>query len=1175
MKRRIDELLKEKFEYKPETLSLSPERIERQVPGFKRVTGKFSVSAAGSGILHGFVYSVNPRVTCPKNMFTGKKETLFYEADTRGMQSGDRLEGAFVICTTAGEYRLPYCMEIVGAEQKKERLDFLTPQEFAAAARNDFGEAYVKFASPDFADMAAAWGDTYRAAYEGTAGKSMNYHSLEQFLVAMEEKTPVSVTLETDHVCLRNPKDNDREEILLKKSTWGFAPVHISCDADFLTVERPEITTEEFVGSTYNLGYILHQDRLHAGRNFAKITVQTECRQQTCVVEVHCTAQAAAEKKGLQRRQEVLQLMNTYISYRAGRIGLGEWCGISLRCLDNFRKAGGNHIFLEMYRIYLLMMSGETVEAQMLLGELPKRKEELVIPWWKGCYLYLTTLGDAEKDYVDYVKNEIHELFLANQEQWILQWLMFRLNGNLYLNDTEKLDAIRRQYICGCNSPVMYLEAWEILKKEPLMLRNLEEFELHLLRFLCRENLVDRELSGQTAQLAGRVPSYHRLLYGILCSCFEKYPTKKLLTAICAMLIKGRKNTPEYADWFALGVRQDVRLAGMYEYYAQTAQDLNVRELPQTVRMYFSYNNTLDYEKKAAVYANIIRNRQKNPETYDAYRASMELFMEEQLQAGHINEDLALLYEALLTRMVMDARMAKGLAKALYTYEVICKNPQIRHVIVVHRQLAQEQRVMLVNGRACVQVYGKCRVFLEDRNGVRYGDASLFEMKKLLTRPVFEDYCREMEEEPEELILGDCCCQEGEPKITPQNVGRFVQMLKVSKICESYRNSIDEKLLLYYAENPKGEHLQEYLLLTDAQRLCMSHKAKLLELMTGEGMADTAYGLVQAFGSEGTAPGTLVRLCSWRIGETEGEQEEELLALCARCFAMHTYDESVLTYLMKYYEGPLETMKAIWQAGQTFLLEDFGLEERILVMVVFLRQGMEHTEDVFEGYWKKQGKAKLCRAYVVWMSYCSFVRQMDVKSQIFQYIEQNILGEPNAPKICRLAVLRYYVFLKKPSAGQQKWMHYLLEQFISEGMYFAFYKKLSPKLLRHFHLHDKYILEYRTNPEYHVTLYYRLNDGKEASVPMKNTYEGIFTAQFTLFYHDRLTWRLSVEEESLETQPQTLVCEQRAHRGATGRYELINRLSEAVEKQNEKQIQEISEQYIGQQYLVDELFTIN
>ena len=53
--------------------------------------------------------------------------------------------------------------------------------------------------------------------------------------------------------------------------------------------------------------------------------------------------------------------------------------------------------------------------------------------------------------------------------------------------------------------------------------------------------------------------------------------------------------------------------------------------LPQVIRMYFVYNNTLSSRKRASVYANVIRNKGVDRTTYQNYRKAMEAFAQEAL----------------------------------------------------------------------------------------------------------------------------------------------------------------------------------------------------------------------------------------------------------------------------------------------------------------------------------------------------------------------------------------------------------------------------------------------------------------------------------------------------------------------------------------------------------------
>lgn len=1173
MKKRMNDLLNGTFEYGSEDFEISQERIEGRVSYGNNFRGKFSIKAQEGKSIQGFLYSTNVRAGFSPAMFFSGRETFSYEIDTKGMQPGTAVEGVFILCTASGEYQIPYCVAIEDQKENGSAWE-LTPREFAELAKSDYGQAYVLFVSREFSGMLKKWGASYRALYEGIRGQAVSYHSLEQFLVGSGLKEGIRLWPQTDHIYLHDVEEDIREELVLTKSTWGFSSICISSDNEFLTIERPQVTTEEFVGSTHHISYIVHAQKLHAGRNFARITITGGGEEQQLTVEVRNKKELVQKNLLRRQKQEITGMMSVYIDYCAKRVGLKEWLGLSLSYLENYHKAGGSHIFFDLYEIFLRYRKEEVLEAEILMQQITERKYELVIPQWKGLYLYLTTFQNQEKDYLEYVQDEVAKLFLENQENWILQWLMFRLNGHLIKNDTEKLDSIRRQYLCGCKSPVMYLEAASILKKEPLMLRSLGEFEIHLLKFICREHLLEREICGQTAQLAGRCQKFHPILFKVLCRCYEVYPTKNMLTAICSMLIKGQKNTKEYAKWYELGVMQDVRITGLYEYYVETMGELNDKLLPQAVRMYFRYHNTLDYVRKAAIYANIIRNRAKDPQTYENYRAVIELFMEEQLLAGRMNRDLALLYEVLLTRTILDKPLAKGLSQVIFTYEIRCDNPHMKHVVVVHEQFKQEQRVMLSGGRAYVRIYSPdCSILLEDEKGRRYGNDQLYRKERLLTRPLFEEYCREMLPKSTGLVVYDCC-QSDNVVISKENAARFVQLLRLDEIKYAYKVQLQEKLVEFYAEHPAADELYEFLLLADDAVLVREHKKELSELLISEGMGERAYQLVSCYGLEDVSPKTLVRICNYCVQKREYEEEALLTAICAQCFLAGAYEEAMLKYLLLYYEGPIEYMKALFRAGKGFGLEAFVLEERILTMILFEREGMEDTEDIFKAYWAEQGKAKICRAYVTLMSYRYFVQELPVQEAVFAYLEQVMLGSVGVADVCRLALLKYYTLKSKLSQGQQKWLHYLMRKYNSQGMRFKIFKRLPPKLQKEFYLDDKFIIEYRTDPHNAVILHYQINEEKEQSILMKETFEGIFTKEFTLFYLDKLTWYFTIEEngKKTDTPGQIFTQTKRSARGSTSRYDLINRLIEAEAKQDEAMYQELKEQYVGQQYLVDELF---
>lgn len=1180
MKKRINEIRNGNFEDLQNTLELSETEITGKTMEQENFSGRFSVVSGNEKSVQGFVYSTNPRMGLKPDSFTGIGETIRYEADVTGLADGEVLEGEFILNTSAGEYRLPYHITIEARYDGKKETPMppLTMEEFTALAKEDFGRAYVLFLSGGFRKQIRSWSPDSVTLYDALLTEGASYRCLEQFLVGMGQKEPVFLETEQEHLVMDHVSETRKEELVIRKNTWGFATLQISCDAPFLTLEKQEITTEEFLGSVCHVGFMIHSEKLHAGKQFAQITISTGQEKKTCIVEVHREKQRKEAGTLHRQKKETAQILKDYIRYRTGRMERKRWAKETLKALDRYRRAEGSHIFCDLYESYVLFQIQDTIHAELILGQTQERKEELKDPRWQGCYLYLTMMQNKEETYQDYVKNKISQLYLEDRESWILQWLMFQVNGQMYRNDAERLEEMRNKYQQGCISPLLYLDAWEILKQEPLMLRRLDQFEIHLLSFLCREKIFDPEISGQAAQLAGRMQKFDPVLFRVLTACYEATPTQNLLTAICHLLMTGRKSEKKYARWFALGVMADVRITGLYEYFVETTDHLDAQELPKAIRLYFVYHNTLDSVRKAAIYAAIIRNRERDEETYISYRKVMELFMEEQLAEGKISRDLALLYQTLLEEEVMNEQLAEGLEKALFTYEVTCDSPQMRHLIVVHAALEQEQAVTLQDGKALVQIMtGEHILLAEDQDGKRYAAAPFCHMEKLLDDKRLEELCRNYLPSRERFLIYDCMEADKELSMEKGQMEKYLQLMNMKQLKAVYRMELQEKLLSYFAEHPDHPQSGQFLQMIDCKESAGKQMKETARLLAGQDRYEELYDLVGIYGPEKVELQILVHMCSTLLTDSDRGEDKMLLAVCVYCFERNLYDEKMLTYLMKYYEGSLELMKKIWYAGRTFRLTSFELEERILVLVLFLLQGSENTEAIFDSYEKKMGKAWICRAYVTWMSYESFVCEKKTDWCVFDYMEKHMLGVVGTPDICKLALLRRYAERKEKSAGQQKWMLYLLEKYISRGMRFAFMMKLPKKIREQYHLYDKYILEYRCRPQENVILHYRYQGQPEKSVRLEETLEGIYTKEFTMFYKDTLEWYLTVESEEnkTETALQSYTCQSSGSQHGGTRYDLINQMIQADENGDEAKCRELDERYAGMEYLVEEIFGLN
>ena len=238
----------------------------------------------------------------------------------------------------------------------------------------------------------------------------------------------------------------------------------------------------------------------------------------------------------------------------------------------------------------------------------------------------MSTFFYQEASYVDRVEEEIVRLFSGDRTNWRLQWILLYLQEKYLNDDNARYEAIAEQFRFGCRSRIMYLEAYQILRKDPFLMRRLGAYELRLLRFAREEDVLTAEIVRQTANLASHYPSFDQRLYEVLVSGYQRYPSQELVQAICLLLMKGDKRENCYFPWYAKGLESGLRITGLYEYYMKTMDELDMDAMPQVIRMYFAYDTALDYRRRAAIYRRITENREQDAQTYRSYRAAMEKF---------------------------------------------------------------------------------------------------------------------------------------------------------------------------------------------------------------------------------------------------------------------------------------------------------------------------------------------------------------------------------------------------------------------------------------------------------------------------------------------------------------------------------------------------------------------
>ena len=259
MKRRIEQLLNGIFEYEAPRLVVSQEEIRAVLRKGRTFRGEFRVESADKRKVKGFIYADSPRMAYEPSDFNGISEKIVYESDITGMEEGDVLEGAFTVCSDLGEYRIPYHIEIARSMVKTSAEVIDSLEDFQKLAREDFQKAYPVFVSEGFRNMLERQKPEWIPLYEGLRTQASGYADMEEFLVGIHAKDVVNLTLEKPDAYFEGLGQTQKESAVLSKDGWGFQKLDICTDAEFLEVERPVVTTDEFIGSTYRLDYLIYQ----------------------------------------------------------------------------------------------------------------------------------------------------------------------------------------------------------------------------------------------------------------------------------------------------------------------------------------------------------------------------------------------------------------------------------------------------------------------------------------------------------------------------------------------------------------------------------------------------------------------------------------------------------------------------------------------------------------------------------------------------------------------------------------------------------------------------------------------------------------------------------------------------------------------------------------------------
>ena len=627
-----------------------------------------------------------------------------------------------------------------------------------------------------------------------------------------------------------------------------------------------------------------------------------------------------------------------------------------------------------------------------------------------------------------------------------------------------------------------------------------------------------------------------------------------------------------------MGVEAQLRITELYEYYVYSAEEEMEELLAEPVMLYFIYNSSLNDRKRAFLYANIIKNRDKISTIYRSYYKRMEVFALKQLEAHNISPNLAVLYREFLENSAVRTEMATHLPYVIFTHEIYCSNFNMVSVSVNHRELREEECVPLIDGKAYIQLYSKeTDLFFLDSFGNRYTVSVEYELRPLFSMKEKEYLDLEYLGHPMLLLhLFDRYYHDRTMNEQAMNTRRRV--LNIQGLREDYRTACLVDLIDYYYDNYNEELLETFLNELNLKAVKEQDRIRFMEYLTIRGHYKQVLEALKCYGYEGISVKRLVRLCAALINHTEEEASQELLtSLCWYIYSQGKYDDTILNYMIRYYVGPTDQLYLLWRSAEGFELEKNRLEERLLAQQLFTEGNEQDSFPIFASYYRSVSNHKLIRAYLTYHGYRYLVHDSRISEELFPVMRRELNYEEN--EICLLAWMKYHAGPGKQNSGELDFAGYHIHRLEKKGIMLPFFTEYSSSLKLSGRLADKFFIEHKTDPRYRVYLHYRLrkehSETEFITERLHNTYLGIHVKEFLLFYSEVLEYYITEEADGKVrvTDTDQIRNNREASSEEDSKYNQINLMLLARELQDEKTVIDMMEHYVKSEYIMEHCFT--
>ncbi len=1193
MRERINRLARGIIDNGSPELVLAPERVEASVPAGEVIRGEILVSSGNNLHIKGLVYSSHERVRVVNNAFGGLRNRIIYEVNVGFSEHGDEIKGSFYLVTNGGEREIPYSLRVQAGDSGEVLGNLKTPRDFGLLAKKDLEKALRMFEYQDFTEAPFMQDSRVRTIYDGLKGRAGRRNLLEEFLVALQVKEPVKLTLETGTRIYENLTGIAEDYIDIAAGTWGDVSADITVDAPFIEPGTFRITDQDFVQGRCRVGYRIVPSRLHRGRNFGCIRVKSLREEFLISVEAegdHAAGNAERES-GTDRFMDhgsLYKYLSLRLDYEAGVYEPALLLNQMMKETEHLRADFPGDERAKLIQAELLILNGREDNASLALDDardhvLAHREEQVELYcFYQYLRLEIKPSLQQKESLVRYIRKLLWE---DGEVRPYLFLMMMKLDETMAQNPLELYRSMASLFNQGCNSPFLYASACRLLEAHPDLFVRLGDFEIQALYLGVQKGIVSRATALKAAGLALGLKHYRKLVERLFAKLYQTYEEQAVLEAVCSLLIKGDCKEKDAFVWYEKALEQGINLTRLYEYFLYSLPDDYGHLLPKEVLLYFSYDKDLDRHSRQVLYRNILEYMNPSAELYQNYTRHMEQFAMEQLFQSRISRSLAVIYEHMIYKDMIDSRVARVLPGILKSCRIRCGDSRMKYVIVRYEELEDEEAFLLENQTAYVPLFSERSVLLfQDAYGNRYLDVKHWKVS-VMDRPELLAQCYEVYPDHPMLKLSECRDIVNRGVETDDQAALLEEIVTQMHLSPVFEGRLMQAVTDYYcrkaSEDKDGDGVFNcaYLVQIDKKHMAARQRQQICETLISQNYMREAYNMIRDYGSQYISTPRLMKLCTKTILMNLFDQDDLLLGLSHQVFCQGCYDSVILDYLCEHFNGTVSQMYEVLIQGVREHVETYDLEERLLGQMLFTGC-CDQMDSVFELYMKrKTTKEMVVKAYFTQKSVQYFLEEKDMDQRVFEYLKQavgNTFDKDRMPTIYLLALTRYFSTLDKVEAGDAELLKTMTSLLLEEGLVFPYTRELSKHIPVPEDIMDKAMVEYRGKKDAHPELQVRILPGETGyhSEDIRRVYQGIFVKQKVLFEGETMEYRIYdyLDGHRRLAAEGQVECDHKLEGKENSRFACLNEMGAAIKDRDDSRLLNAMEDYLKKSAALGRLF---